>query len=148
MFIAVARPTLSVDWHLAIRSRRPKCRATACKSVEMESIPTFRQSHGTLGVANEWPSSRSTASVAVSQPRQSHTSDQLRHTMHSPPCLNLYLETRCLYHAGMIVAVKVKNSISSSIPVESIAWKNVSSDKESERLAHTYSSFYGATQLC
>ena len=42
----------------AIRSRRPKCHATACKSVETESRPTFRHSHGTLGVANEWPSSR------------------------------------------------------------------------------------------
>ena len=30
------------------------------KSVETESRPTFRQSHGTLGVANEWPSCRST----------------------------------------------------------------------------------------
>jgi len=55
------------------------------KSVETESRPTFRQSHGTLGVANEWPScGRRPASV--SQPHPSHTRGQLRHTMRSPPC--------------------------------------------------------------
>jgi len=64
----------------------------------MESRPTFRQWHGTLGDANESPSSRSTDSVAVSQPRQSHTRGQLRHTVHSPPCLNLL--SSCHAHSG------------------------------------------------
>jgi len=53
-------------------SRRPKCHAIAWKSVETMSRPTFRQLHGTLGVATESPSSRSTVSVAVSQPQQTH----------------------------------------------------------------------------
>ena len=49
--------TLSVDWLLGNSFKTPNT-----------SRPTFRQSHGTLGVANELPSSRSTDSVAVSQP--------------------------------------------------------------------------------
>jgi len=40
--------------------------------VETKSRLIFRQTHATLRVESESPSSRSTASVAVSQPRQTH----------------------------------------------------------------------------
>ena len=74
VFVALARPTLSVDRLLGYRSRRPKCYATAWKWVETKSRPTFRQSHGTPRVANEWPiAARRTASVA--QLQQTHGSD-------------------------------------------------------------------------
>ena len=52
---------------------------------------TYRQSHGTLGVLNEWPSCRSTDSVWVSYNCDKHDSDVLTQAVHSAPCSNLYL---------------------------------------------------------
>jgi len=55
------------------------------------SSPTFRQSHGTLGVLNEWPE-LPVDGRRRARSREKHTRVQLRHTLHSSPCPNLYIQ--------------------------------------------------------
>ena len=84
MFIVVIRDPDAV--------RRPAARPFV-QDAQSAVRRTYRQSHGTLGVLNEWPSCWSTDSVGVSYNCDKHDSDLLTHAVHSAPCSNLYSAT-------------------------------------------------------
>jgi len=84
-----ATPTLSVDRQLGHSFATSKVPCD-CLKVGLDFVSTDRQSHGTLGVLNEWPSCRSKDSVGVAYNCDKHDSDLLTHAVHSAPCSNLY----------------------------------------------------------
>jgi len=88
LFVAAARPTLSVDRQLGHSFKTPKV-PRDCLKVGRDELETDFQAVAWRFGRRESPSCRGRRLASRSRSRGKHTIGQLLHTMHSPPCHNL-----------------------------------------------------------
>jgi len=103
-------------------------RRPAARRFVQDAQSAVQQSHGTLGVANESPSSPAGRRPASrSRSRGKHTRGQLLHTMHSPPCRNVL--SSCHSHSPPLCLLERRVSPGSwlaRVPARGVAkWHSV-----------------------